>query len=377
MPLEPREIAKKRKRNGRDFQNRDKAFGCEVDFRNEYGTDDIVLEKIFMARAQKTSARCDCGRPQTSFKRVPGKRAFKCPCGSSPLIFPLAGTPFERLKIPLIMIPIVFFEMFCDKHGFTATEIDRRFSDKVKKNETSHLLLERISQAMGIAILQRKFRPNSIIEVDEVYPKVETGLGEYYNFRRGLGSERIQPVIVLIERNPDGTAGLTKAIVVDEVNNESLRKIFREHTLPSNTIYTDGSKVYNFLKFDDEFKNYFKQECNHNRREWVVDGAHVNTVEGCNSYIKTTIHRVYKGIKRPNTQLYVNRVAFNFSFGFEPAISAMEILFGALPPLDTRIKDRVICRRTEKKVEKMQMENKQPKIVDVKKKGGNGWSEAA
>lgn len=349
MPLVPKEVKKKRKNNSAIFRERDKAFGNENDFRVKFSTEDDVLDFAFRSRAKKTESGCSvCGGSFTFFQKVFGRKAYQCRCKKSPMIFPLSGTPFERLKVPLTAIPKVFYEMFCDKHGFTATEIDRRFSDLVKKNETSHLLLSRISQTMGLATQNREFDPDAVIEVDEVYPKVETGLGPYHDFKRGLGSERIQPLIILTQRAKMGMGGITKAFAVEEVNNKVLREIFRKHTKDTNIIHTDGSNVYNFLKFDEEFKSYFKYECNHRTKEWVRENSHVNTVEGCNSFIKTIIHRVAHGIKRDNAQLYANRVVFNYSFWDKDALTAFEILFDSLPPLNEKISDRVTCNRTKK-----------------------------
>lgn len=350
MPLQPREISKGRKTKSSVYRERNKAFGCYTDFKVEFPTSEVVLEHIFRARCSKTSGGCqECGKPFSFFKKVPGRLAYACSCKKSHMIFPLKGTPFERCKKPLTLMLDIIYEMFCSKHGFTATQIDRKHQDIVKKNETSHLLLDKISQALGLAIFSHEFRADSTIEVDEVYPYVETGLGPYFTFKRGLGSERLQTVITFTERRSDGTVGITKAIAVEEANSVTLRRLFREFTKPTNIIYTDGSKIYNFLKFDTEFKDYFHEECNHKRKEYVNGLCHVNTVEGFNSYVKKTIHSVYLGVSKPKVQLYLNRVAFNFSFGDKTMFEVIKIIFDSFPNLNENIPNRVKCNRTAKK----------------------------
>lgn len=350
MPIIPQEISKGRKIKSSVYRKRNKLFGNYAEFKAEYETNEVVLEHMFRARYSKSIGGClACGKPFSFYKKIPNRLAYACSCKKSPMIFPLQGTSFEKLKKPLTVISDIIYEMFCSKHGFTATQIDRKYNDIVKKNETSHLLLDRISQAMGIAIFAEEFRADSIIEVDEVYPYVETGLGPYFSFKRGLGSERLQTVVTFTERRSDGTIGVTKAIAVEDANSSTLARLFREHTKPTNIIFTDGSKIYNFLKFNSEFKDYFHQECNHKRKEYVNGDCHVNTVEGFNSYVKKTIHSVYLGVSKQKVQLYLNRVAFNFSFCDRTIFEVMDIIFKALPPLNENIPNRVKCNRTDKK----------------------------
>jgi transposase-like protein len=309
-----------------------------------------VLDYIFRARNNKTSDGCsNCQAPYHFFKKVTGKYAYKCPCNKSKLIFPLKGTPLEHSKKPLTLFIEIIYELFCSKHGLTATEVDRRF--RIGKNETSHLLLDKTSQWLGLAISGQEFKADSIIEVDEVYPRVQTGLGPYYSFKRGLGSERLKPTITLTERNSDGS-GLTKLIAVDEVNSVTLKEIFRKHTKPTNIIYTDESNIYNFLKFNEEFKGYHHEQCNHKRGDWAIGQCHVNTCEGVHSYVKKYIHNVHLGVTEEKIQLYLNRVAFNFSYRDKNFLDALDVLFNSLPSLHENIDNRVQCNRTAKKWEK-------------------------
>jgi transposase-like protein len=299
-----------------------------------------VLDFIFKARCSKTTGVCPkCKRPFAFYKKVPGKYAYKCECNKSKLVFPLKGTPLEHCKKPLNLIIEIIYEMFSSKHSFTATQIDRKFD--VRKNETSHLLLNKISDWMGRAILNQEFREDSIIEVDEVYPYVQTGLGPYFKFKRGLGSERLQTVVTFVERD-----GITKAIAVDNTNSETIKNLFRKYTKSSHTIFSDESKIYNFLDNDSEFSEYNHFKCNHSQKKWVVEDCHTNTVESFNSYVKKYIHDVHLGVTSGKIQLYLNRVAFNYSFNDKTIFEAIDILFDALPGLHENIENRIKCNRT-------------------------------
>jgi len=343
MPLQPREISKGRKTKVSVYKKRNRDFGPLADIKETFNSSEVVLDYIFRGRCSKTLGGCStCGRPFSFYKKVPGRYAYKCDCNKSKMIFPLKGTPLEHCKIPLNIIIEIVYELICSKHGFTARELERKYGFK---NETCHLVLDKISQLFGLAIFDKPFASDSIIEVDEVYPYVETGLGPYYSFKRGLGSERLQTVITFTERDKDGKVGITKALAIDDANTITLKKLFKELTQPTNTIYTDGSKIYNFLKFNEDFKDYFHNECNHKRKEWVNGDCHVNTVEGFNSYVKKTIHSIYLGVSKPKVQLYLNRVAFGFSFRDRTALETIEILFTSMPGLNDSIENRVKCNR--------------------------------
>ena len=365
MPLQPREILGKRKTKSSVYRDRNRTFGGFNEVQTTFNCSEIVLDYIFRARCKNTVGGCtNCGKPYHLFKKVPSRYAYKCDCKKSKLIFPLSGTPLEHCKKPLNLVIDIFYEMFVSKHGAPATEIDRRFSlstkpDKndeenpmlIRKNETSHFLLERISQMQGIAVLEQDFRADSDLEVDEVYPYVRTGLGPYYSFKSGLGSERLQPVITITERRSDGTVGLTKLLAVEETTNETLRKIFREHIKPTNRIFTDESKIYLFLDADEgEFKDNFHGKCNHKEKKWVVEGDyHVNGCEGVHSYVKKYIHYVHLGVSKEKIQFYLNRVAFNLSYRDKNVFEAIDALFSALPGLNESIENRVTCNRKSKK----------------------------
>lgn len=347
MPLIPREILNERKTKTSVYKKRNRVFGPLADIRETFNSPEVVLDHIFRARYAKTVGECSsCGSPYSFYKKVPGRLAYRCLCKKSRMIFPLKGTPLEHCKIPLPIVIEIIYELFCSKHGFTATELERKFGFK---NETCHLILDKISQLFGLAIFNRHFASDSIIEVDEVYPYVQTGLGEYHSFKRGLGSERLQTVVTFTERDNNGKVGITKAFAVEEANSKTLKKLFSENTKASNIIYTDESKIYNFLEYDEAFKGMYHNACNHRRKEWANGDCHVNTVEGFNSFVKKTIHSIYLGVSKPKVQLYLNRVAFVFSFRDRNMLEVFEILFSSLPELNNSIEHRITCNRTKTK----------------------------
>jgi transposase-like protein len=174
---------------------------------------------------------------------------------------------------------------------------------------------------MGMAVGKYKFN-NTTIEGDETYIRVPTGLPRGFKFSRGLGSERIKPVVTLVEQG-----GNAKAFVVDEIEKETLQSIYHSNVSLSTLVYTDGSLAYNFLSKD----GYNHKECNHNKKQWSNNGVHVNSAESFNALLKGMIGTVHKGVSSQHLQKYVDEVCFVFSNRFKDPYTAMNSLFNALP----------------------------------------------
>jgi len=309
-------------------KKRNKIFKTVKEIQLLYPDSEAVLEQIFISRHLKTDNRCPghrgryCRKLVSEYKKIENKLAYRCGCGLK--VYPLKGTPFEHSRVPLKSIIDIMYLMFNSKHGLCATELQRISGCKY---ETAHKILCKISDLMGLCVLSVPFKNDSVIEVDEVYPKIRTGFGRGHKYKRGAGSERTQPVLVFKERG-----GLTKGFVIDNVNRETIEPLFEKYVSKSNIIYTDQHKVYSFLK--PLLYNHLSVD--HEHREYVSKkdkNCHTNTVENFNRFIKTSTHRVHNGVSREYLQTYVNRMAFNNSFKDCDASESITKLINCLPPL--------------------------------------------
>jgi len=296
-----------------------KTLGTLTVFKEAYPDTETVFDKIFEARRMKSNDRCTCGSPISKFYvRIEGTYKYRCrSCNLR--ISPLAATPFKGFKIPLHTIIEITFKCIQSKHGYASKEIEKDYG---LKYETSLNLHHKIMEWMGMVVNEYKFN-NATVEGDETYVRVPTGLPRGFKFSRGLSSERIKPVITLIEQG-----GNAKAIVVDEVEKETLKSIYHTNVSLSSLVYTDGSAAYDFLS-----KNgYNHKQCNHSIKQWSNNGAHVNTAEGFHALIKGKIGTVHKGVSSEHLQKYVDEVCFVFSNRFKDPYTALNSLFDVLPP---------------------------------------------
>ena len=343
IPIE-KEDSNQRLNSSKVFKKRNKAFGTYRDVLKEYPTNDSILKKIFEARCRKTLGDCpSCGRPFQSFKKVTDKPAFKCKCGYK--VYPLKGTHLEQSRTKLMDIVEIIYELFRNKHGVPATSLERKFGNEYETCRNNVLV---ISDWFGHASETQSFTKNSILEIDEVYPKVQTDLGPYYKFKKGAGSERTHGVLVITEKdNPEeGFYGITKAFVFDKTDAKAVEKIIRKYIHPENKhiIYTDESHYYDFLSHN----GYSHISTNHSKRKFKVGEATTNTVEGFNQDVKTHIHRVYLGVHPIYLQLYMNRIVFNHSNRSKTFFQVLNLLFDSMPSLYEEV-ERTFKRKSKKR----------------------------
>ncbi|MGZ5501332.1 MAG: IS1595 family transposase [Nitrososphaeraceae archaeon] len=344
IPIE-QEDSNQRLNNSKVFKERNRNFGTYKDVLKEYPTNDIILKQIFQVRYSKTLGDCpDCGMPFQTFRKVSNKPAFKCKCGYK--IYPLKGTHLEQSRTKLMDIVEFVYELFRNKHGTPATALERRFGDEY---ETCRNNLHVISDWMGFSNEKKGFTKGSILEIDEVYPKVETGLGPYYKFKKGAGSERTHGVLVITERDNLATNffGITKAFVFDKTDAKAVEKIIRKYIKPedNHTIYTDESTYYAFLRYS----GYSHIATNHSKNIYKVGESATNMVEGYNERVKTLIHRVYLGVSPKYLQLYLNRITFNHSNRSKSFFQVLNILFDSMPGLYDEVERTFIRKRKNNK----------------------------
>jgi transposase-like protein len=293
---------------------------CTMDaFEEAYPNKEFVFERIFEARRLKSNDKCSCGSPISKYyERIPNTYQYRCKsCRKK--VAPLSGTPLQETKIDLSLVMKVIFRAIQSKHGISSAEIARDYNIKY---ETALKLMHKIMDWMGLVVKDYKF-DNTTVQGDETYVRVPTGLPKGFKYSRGLGSERIKPVLTLVEKG-----GNAKALVVDEVEKYTLRNFYKDNVSLSSVIYTDGSKAYNFLAKS----GYNHKECNHVKKEWSTDdGVNVNSAECLHSLLKNQIGAVNKGCSAQHLQKYANQVCFVFSNRFRDPYSAIESLFKALP----------------------------------------------
>jgi hypothetical protein len=303
------------------IKQRNRDMGSRESFKKTYSSTEIVLEQIFQARLAKTIGACQCGRPLSLYKKIPEKPGYKCQCGKK--IYPMKGTPLQGCKFDLTLMMEIFYFMFAYRNGLSTASIS---TDLKIHYDIVHNIRMKICDLMGNCIINIPFNENEPIEVDECYPYFETGFGPTYKFKRSIYSERCAMVISFVQRN-----GICKSFVYQEKNQRKVIDLFLNFAPKNITYYVDSSKLYSFF---EQYGYYNYGVVVHRDGEFARGTVHTNTVEGYNSYIKTALHRIHKGVTFERMQAYLNNLSFNRSFINETPYEAFDLILKSLPPFE-------------------------------------------
>jgi transposase-like protein len=264
------------------------------EFRSLYKDEQYLIRRIFDTMRLKAHDTCVCRSPISKFYEKKGRFKYRCrTCRRT--VSPLSLTPIKGLRISLPTVFEIIYLTFLGKHGLTASEIARYHG--IAYN-TALATKHRIQIWMGLVVQAFKFE-NTTVEADETYVKVPTMLGPGIKYTPGLGSQRQKPIVSLVE---NGGLGRAKTIVVDHVNQNTMKDIFKKNVDPSSTVYTDGNPVYQFLSNE----GYLHFECNHSQKIYSRNGVNVNTAESLHGLLKSKLYHVHRGITEDQLQKYAD-----------------------------------------------------------------------
>jgi hypothetical protein len=302
-------------------------------FKEMYPTHEAVFTKIFETMRLKAGDMCLCGyRISKCWERIYDhkrnclKMQYRCKmCDKGKNVYsPLALTPLKGVHKPLDQILEIAFKLINDKRGVSATQISRDYGWKY---DASLHILRRIRIWMGISVGFFKFEDN-IVECDETYISIPTGLGRNIVRTRGIGSERKQPVFGIVERN----GRKARAWVLDDANRANIQPKIQQTVSTSVPVFTDGSPIYKYLSS----AGYVHEECNHSQKKWAVDHVNTNKIESFNALLKGQMGVTHKGVSKEHLQKYLDEACFRFAHPY--AFEGIEALFNILPPLNIKRK---------------------------------------
>ncbi len=299
-------------------------LNSERAFDEMYPDSESVFQRIAQTMFLKSNNRCKCGALISKrYIRLKGRK-YKCTVCKR-IVAPVAYTPLRNTKLPLHETLKIAFHMYQGKH-ITATQIKRIYG---RKYRVTLKQLRMVRRWIGLAVEKYQFNPLEPVQADELFHLIPDGLGKNVRRTRGMGSQRITPVLVLGQ--PGGTY---RAMKIPSVSIASIRPIINDSVVKGSTIFTDGKPVYGFLNGDG---GYVLHKCNHSSRPklWSdpITGANVNAVEGANSRIKGKNIRVHRGVSEEHLQTYLDEVSWLITNGKMDSIIALDQLFEALPPI--------------------------------------------
>jgi transposase-like protein len=210
------------------------------------------------------------------------------------------GTIFEESKIPLSKWLMAIHLMTSSKKGVSSHQIARECGITQK---SAWFLNHRIREAMKQEPMASML--TGTVEADEVYMGGKTRLG-----KRGRGSERKTPVLVLIER--DG--GRAHAAPLEHADSKSIKGEIRRLVNRNAEIHSDEWAAYNGL--DREFADHRVVE--HHAKQYAridEDGTLVttNSAESFNALMKRGHYGIFHHYSKHHMHRYCNEFSFRWS----------------------------------------------------------------
>lgn len=211
------------------------------------------------------------------------------------------GTIFEESKIPLSKWLMAIHLMTSSKKGISSHQIARECGITQKSAWfLNHRIREAMKQEPMVTML------TGTVEADEVYMGGKTRLG-----KRGRGSERKTPVLVLIERE----GGRAHAAPLERADGKSIREVARKVIDPEAMIHSDEWGGYNGI--GKEFGGH--KVVNHRRKQYVRtikrtgEMVTTNTAESFNALMKRGHYGIFHHYSKHHLHRYCNEFSFRWS----------------------------------------------------------------
>ncbi len=182
--------------------------------------------------------------------------------------------------------------------------------------KTAWFMLARLRKACGNGDGEPLL--SGIIEADETFlGGKEANKHESKKNHSGRGPVGKTPVLGMRERG-----GKTKAVVVEKVDGNTIKKHVEEQITPGSELYTDEHKVYRSVA------GLSHQSVNHSAKQFVDGMAHTNGIESVWAVLKRGFYGTYHHFSRKHTQSYVDEFTFRLNEG-----NVKEITMGRIDAL--------------------------------------------
>jgi transposase-like protein len=185
------------------------------------------------------------------------------------------------------------------KNGISSHELGRSLGITQK---TAWFMNHRIRLAMESGTFRKL---SGTVETDETYVGgLAKNMSAADRKRKVTGSGSVDKVAIhgAVERG-----GEVRAAMVERVSQKNLIASVHNWVQFGSTIYTDQSRMYNWLGFD-----YTHESVNHGTGEYVRGDAHTNSIESFWNLYK----RAWKGTYTHNLPKHTNRYVAERTFSF-------------------------------------------------------------
>jgi len=205
------------------------------------------------------------------------------------------GTIFESSHISIRKWLMAIAITCASKKGVSALQLKRMLG--LGSYHTAWFMLHRVRYAMKLNPKATMLKGD--VEVDETYIGGKSREG-----KRGRGSERKTPVVVLVERK-----GRARTKVVTHVGSKELKGVIREVVARDATIMTDEWRSYQGI--GNEYAGH--QVVQHGAREYARGNAHVNNAESFFALLKRGIHGIFHSVSVKYLPRYCEEFGFRWN----------------------------------------------------------------
>ena len=208
-----------------------------------------------------------------------------------------AQTIFHRSKLPLPKWFVAIWLMCHSPKGVSAKQLERELGVHY---ETAWYLAKRIRKAMKHDVFEDRL--GGIIEVDDAVVRA-SGDGP----PKGNVKFEGKNVLGVAERG-----GFLRMMILEGLKARDIKRVIAPNLGEVQEIYSDAASRLFFLT---EFGRH--ETVAHVYEEYIVDEAHVNTIENAWSLFKRGLTGMYHHVSAKYLQDYLDEFAFRYSHRYE------------------------------------------------------------
>ena len=204
-----------------------------IQFHKRFSTDEHCYEYLSWIKWSDDKFTCKkCGYAKWCKGKKPySRKCLKCKHDESPT----AGTMFDKVKFPLLLVFHILFKISARKKGMSTLELSREFGMRQKTCWDFKWKIQKAMRSSG------KYLLDGDIHVDECW------VGGHEQGKKGRSQGNKKIVVVALEIVKDGV-GRAYAQVIEDTSSKSFRIFFEKHIDKNANVQTDEWVGYSPLK---------------------------------------------------------------------------------------------------------------------------------
>jgi len=236
--------------------------------------------------------RCSCGG---TFSRIKGRKQYHC-SRCSFQVAPLAGTIFEKSKIPLTLWFHALMMFSNAKSGLAAKTIQRDL-------EITYKCAWRMAYLIRGALKQSEEPLSGEVELDLAYFGGKGHAGKNGEHLKEVFRAKTR-VLAAIERKRRARAQVVASGSAKNHKNFLWQNVSTKDT----KLMTDKA-----LQLDNVARPYERYSVHHKKREFVRGKAHTQTVDWFWSHVKGSLRGTHKHVSPKYLQSYLDGFVFHYN----------------------------------------------------------------